>query len=382
MGEGSNEAVIAINWGVPDTALAWGLRFNGDLTVTTALQTLVAADDRLTTDAAMSTFHYADSATTLSFQNETGNYMQFILNGNSQASLSSVVSDGDFLKVGESAYGVGYDSTAFAGQWYPMGVAWPTPIHPVSVPDTGTTPIDTVPIPEEATIAFSDILYWVGEGSNEAVMAVNWVDTALAWGYRWNGTATVGDMMAHIAAADPRFSYTGTGMVSDINYIDTAAGMTTPLGITPGNWWSSTNNGVMDMGMSQTLSNGDFEKWADSSTGILVDSVWMEEYGGYWNYIYVYPMTIHPVTVPDTTTIQDGIDTHEMPQVFAYPNPCNGTLYIINENAERVELYNVNGQLLEMVNSGDTHITLNMQAYPAGLYMLKVGNGVQKILKK
>ncbi|MDD6185846.1 MAG: choice-of-anchor J domain-containing protein [Bacteroidales bacterium] len=382
VGEGSNEAVIAINWGVPDTALAWGLRFNGDLTVTTALQTLVAADDRLTTDAAMSTFHYADSATTLSFQNETGNYMQFILNGNSQASLSSVVSDGAFLKVGESAYGVGYDSTAFAGQWYPMGVAWPTPIHPVSVPDTGTTPIDTVPIPEEATIAFSDILYWVGEGSNEAVMAVNWVDTALAWGYRWNGTATVGDMMAHIAAADPRFSYTGTGMVSDINYIDTAAGMTTPLGITPGNWWSSTNNGVMDMGMSQTLSNGDFEKWADSSTGILVDSVWMEEYGGYWNYIYVYPMTIHPVTVPDTTTIQDGIDTHEMPQVFAYPNPCNGTLYIINENAERVELYNVNGQLLEMVNSGDTHITLNMQSYPAGLYMLKVGNGVQKILKK
>ena len=77
-----------------------------------------------------------------------------------------------------------------------------------------------------------------------------------------------------------------------------------------------------------------------------------------------------------------GIDSHEMPQVFAYPNPCNGTLYIINENSERVELYNMNGQLLEMVNSGDTHITLNMQSYPAGLYLLKVGNGVQKILKK
>ncbi|MBO7492830.1 MAG: T9SS type A sorting domain-containing protein [Bacteroidales bacterium] len=475
-----------------------------------------------------------------------------------------------------------------------------------------TTPV--IPVPEEATIAFSDILFWVGTGSNEAVMAVNWADTALAWGYRWDGTATVADMMNHIAAADPRFSFTGTGMVSDINYIDTAAGMTTPLGITPGNWWGSTNNGVMDMGMAQTLSNGDLEKWADSSTGILVDSVWVDEWGGYWNYIYVYPMTIYPVTVPDTTgggtppdpehgpfcggvgtegcnaiavddnqivawatsvvltrgpqdisnpnspavtfgdetnaigpatpnnsmdavslgdggsalvtferPIQNGegpdfavfendnnggflelafvevssdgvhfvrfpatsltptetqvgtfgfvdptfinnlagkfqigygtpfdleelagsenlnidsivyvrivdvvgsidpqygsydafghivndpwptdfwssgfdltgvgvihqkpvgIDNHEMPQVFAYPNPCNGTLYIINENAERVELYNMNGQLLEMVNSGDTHITLNMQSYPAGLYLLKVGNGVQKILKK
>jgi hypothetical protein len=611
VGEGNNEAIIAINWGVPDTALAWGLRFSGDLTVTTALQALVAAEDRLTTNAAMSTFDYNDGTTSLTFQNVSGNYMQFILNGNPQAGLTSAVTDGAFLKVGESAYGVGYDSTAFYGTWYPMGVAWPTEIHPVTAPDT--TPV--IPVPEEATIAFSDILFWVGEGTNEAVMAVNWADTALAWGYRWDGTATVADMMNHIAAADPRFSFTGTGMVSDINYIDTAAGMTTPLGITPGYYWSSTNNGVMDWGMGQTLANGDFEKWADGSTGILVDSVWVDEYGGYWNYIYVYPMTIYPVTVPDTTggsgpdTIPEhgpfcggvgtdgcnaiaandnqfvawatgavitrgpqmitnptgllashgteadaigpatlnnsmeavslgdggsalltfdrpirngegpdfvvfendnigtflelafvevssdgehfvrfpatsltptdeqvgsfgsvdptfinnlagkfkigygtpfdleeladnadlnldsivyvrvidvigtidpqyasydafghivndpwptnfassgfdlsgvgvihqkpvGIDSHEMPQVFAYPNPCNGTLYIINENAERVELYNVNGQLLEMVNSGDTHITLNMQSYPAGLYMLKVGNGVQKILKK
>ena len=611
VGTGDNEAVIAINWGVPDTALAWGLRFSGDLTVTTALQALVAAEDRLTTNAAMSTFDYNDGTTSLTFQNVTGNYMQFILNGNPQAGLTSAVTDGAFLKVGESAYGVGYDSTAFAGMWYPMGVTWPTEIHPVTAPDT--TPV--IPVPEEATIAASEILFWVGTGSNEAVMAVNWADTALAWGYRWDGTATVADMMNHIAAADPRFSFTGTGMVSDINYIDTAAGMTTSLGITPGNWWSSTNNGVMDMGMAQTLSNGDLEKWADSSTGILVDSVWVNEYGGYWNYIYVYPMTIYPVTVPDTTggsgsdTIPEhgpfcggvgtegcnaiavddnqfvawatnvvltrgpqdisnpnspavtfgdetnaigpatpnnsmdavslgdggsalvtferpiqngegpdfavfendinggflelafvevssdgvhfvrfpatsltptetqvgtfgfvdptfinnlagkfqigygtpfdleelagsenlnidsivyvrivdvvgsidpqygsydafghivndpwptdfhssgfdltgvgvihqkpvGIDNHEMPQVFAYPNPCNGTLYIINENSERVALYNMNGQLLEMVNSGDTHITLNMQSYPAGLYLLKVGNGVQKILKK
>jgi hypothetical protein len=35
-----------------------------------------------------------------------------------------------------------------------------------------------------------------------------------------------------------------------------------------------------------------------------------------------------------------------------------------------------------MVNDGDTHVNLNMQQYPAGLYLLKVGNGVQKILKK
>ena len=247
--------------------------------------------------------------------------------------------------------------------------------------DTTVNPIDTTETLIDATIDFSEILYWVGEGSNEAVMAVNWADTALAWGYRWNGTATVADMMADIAAADPRFSYTVSGFLDDINYIDTASGMTTPLGITPGNWWGSTNNGFMDMGMGQTLNNGDFEKWADPAAGVIVDSTYDETYQ-YWWYTYVYPMTITPVTVPDTTSSDIGIDNHEMSRVYAYPNPCTGMLYINNENADRIELYDMNGKLLDAIENRDTQVILNMQAYPAGLYMLKVGNSVQKILKK
>ena len=38
--------------------------------------------------------------------------------------------------------------------------------------------------------------------------------------------------------------------------------------------------------------------------------------------------------------------------------------------------------LLETIENGDTRVILNMQQYPAGLYLLRVGNGVQKILKK
>ena len=93
-------------------------------------------------------------------------------------------------------------------------------------------------------------------------------------------------------------------------------------------------------------------------------------------------MTITPVTVPDTTTNPDGIDDHEMCRMYAYPNPCTGILYITNENAERVALYDMNGKLLEVADSRETQVTLNMQQYPAGLYLLKVGNDVQKILKK
>lgn len=609
VGTGNTEVVFVGNWCNPEVALAWGVRFDGtSTTVEAVMDTIAAYDSRFDYSGGGGIIYdvtYQDANYNLTMVQPITGFIMYNVNGTlaNFGYTEMYVSQGDLIKVGNT------DCATLTGDpsdWTTLGYAWQTPIVSVTAP--------AVPVPDEATIAFSDILFWVGTGSNEAVMAVNWADTALAWGYRWDGTATVADMMNHIAAADPRFSFTGTGMVSDINYIDTAAGMTTPLGITPGNWWGSTNNGVMDMGMAQTLSNGDLEKWADSSTGILVDSVWVDEWGGYWNYIYVYPMTIYPVTVPDTTgggtppdpehgpfcggvgtdgcnaiaaddnqfvawatsvvltrgpqdisnpnsplasfgdetnaigpatpnnsmdavslgdggsalvtferPIQNGegpdfavfendnnggflelafvevssdgvhfvrfpatsltqtetqtgsfaftdptfinnlagkfqigygtpfdleeladsanlnidsivyvriidvvgnidpqyatydafghivndpwptdfascgfdltgvgvihqkpvgIDNHEMPQVFAYPNPCTGTLYIINENAERVELYNVNGQLLDMVNNGDTHITLNMQSYPAGLYLLKVGNGVQKILKK
>ena len=609
VGTGSNSAEFIVNFAQPDTAFAWGFHFDGTTTAQAMVDAIAAADPRFWTEGTPSyggDIHFVlDNGDTLGLSpidpNVGWNFWWTNLNGvSADAGSASTIHNGDVFKYGDMNSAIGWDPL---GSYF-LQEAWvktPTPV----TPPAGPTPV-------EATIAFSDILYWVGAGSNEAVMAVNWADTALAWGYRWNGTATVADMMDHIAAADPRFSYTGTGMISDINYIDTAAGMTMPLGITPGNWWESSNNGFIDMGMGQTLNNGDLEKWADPAAGIVVDSVYYEGWG--WSYINVYPMTIHPVTVPDTTggvtppdpghgpfcggvgtdgcnaiaandnqfvawataavitrgpqmitnptglfasfggdtnaigpatlnnsydavslgdggsalltferpirngegpdfvvfendnigtflelafvevssdgehfvrfpatsltptdeqvgsfgsvdptfinnlagkfkigygtpfdleelagsenlnidsivyvrvidvigtidpqyatydafghIVNDpwptnfassgfdlsgvgvihqkpvGINNHEMPQVFAYPNPCNGTLYIINENAENVALYDINGRLLQVVDNGDTHITLNMQSYPAGLYMLKVGNGVQKILKK
>lgn len=306
VGTGSNSAVIAINWGSPDTALAWGLRFDGAPTVANAVNALANADARLSVNDALaiSNILYDDSLTNTHLQFQTslsGNYLQFVLDGNGNAGWTSTLSDGSFLKIGESAFGVGYDSVEYYGTWYPSGVVWTTPVQPVN------NPADTVapPAPVEAVIAASDILFWVGTGANEVVMAVNWADTALAWGYRFDGTATVQNMMDDIAAVDPRFTYLpGSFGLGDILYIDTAAGMTDTLRITPGNYWSSTNNGVMDMGMSQTLSNGDFEKLADPAAGIVVDSSFYE--GWDWSYTYVYPMAIYPVTVPDTTGSTPG----------------------------------------------------------------------------
>lgn len=59
-----------------------------------------------------------------------------------------------------------------------------------------------------APFTFDDITFWVGSGSNESAMVVDWfdgsTDESLVWGYRWDGAATGEDMLFAILAADPR----------------------------------------------------------------------------------------------------------------------------------------------------------------------------------
>ena len=283
VGEGSNQVVMAVNWA--DTALAWGYRFNGTKTVNDMMDEIAAADPRFsyTMDGYyLNDINFNAGSRTLAIT--PGNYWSSTNNGFMDMGMNQPLANGDFEKWADPTAGVIVDSTydeTYHYWWYTY--VYPMTIYPVSVP-----------APADATIDASEIEYWVGEGSNQVVMAVNWADTALAWGYRFNGTKTVNDMMNDIATADPRFSYTMDGYyLNDINFNDGSRTLT----ITPGKYWSSSNNGIMDAGMSQTLANGDFEKWADPAAGIIVDSTYDETYH-YWWYTYVYPMAINAVSQP------------------------------------------------------------------------------------
>ncbi len=71
--------------------------------------------------------------------------------------------------------------------------------------------------PVDATIDTSDILYWVGTGNNKLTFVVNWSDTALAWGYRFNTeSVSMSTVINDLAAADPRLTFGATGMLDDI----------------------------------------------------------------------------------------------------------------------------------------------------------------------
>ena len=68
-----------------------------------------------------------------------------------------------------------------------VAAAWAGALHGAPLPVTG----------------FSDIAFWAGGGTNSSAFVLQFgtaaAPTSITWGYRWNGSATVGDMIFSLA---------------------------------------------------------------------------------------------------------------------------------------------------------------------------------------
>jgi hypothetical protein len=131
---------------------------------------------------------------------------------------------------------------------------------------------------------FDNITYWVGSGSNRAMLIFQWNDgrnpAALAWGYKWEGKKYGIDMVMDIAKADKRLFalvfYSGPALgyaIAGIGY-----------DISGNNSFKLRNNG----GAPQTPVNGiveasryDFDDWTCTDNAAHWKAGW---YAGYWSY--------------------------------------------------------------------------------------------------
>ena len=71
--------------------------------------------------------------------------------------------------------------------------------------------------------------------------------------------------------------------------------------------------------------------------------------------------------------------------IKVYPNPT--TQYVIVEvdkleGNEQVMVYDLQGKLLQSRPLNDTKIQIDLTSYPAGLYLIKVGKSLGKVVKK
>ncbi len=212
--------------------------------------------------------------------------------------------------------------------------------------------------------SFNDIDFWIGSGSKQAMLIIDWNDgsnnEALAWGYRFDGLKTAENMINEIATIDPLLSFNlGAGFINDIIY-ETHTG----IGGLPYYWssWSSTNmaDWAMNFGISEELSDGEW--FACSYTDFM------------------------PATLPGLPIgSNDNADTEAfINQNFnVYPNPFTNILRIESDGStdNEILIYNASGKLVYHKNiKGNEKISLT--ELPKGIYMLKIINNKSACTKK
>ena len=147
VGEGENEVVFIVNWNEPDTALAWGYRFDAEtVTVKDMMLAIQEADYRFgfEGESFVSDVTFNDGVLDLKL---AGMWWMYNVNGLTAGEYfdTQTVADGDWVKFGDESCGTLVDPQNYI-------YVWEKEVAPVYA------------IGEEAMIEESEIIYWVGEG--------------------------------------------------------------------------------------------------------------------------------------------------------------------------------------------------------------------------
>lgn len=346
IGEGEKSVIFAVNWNDPDTALAWGYRYNTEtLLVKDVMDAIAATDPRFDYQGAggmVNEITFNDGNVDLHL---VGMWWMYNVNGMG-AGLgydAMPLIDGDFIKFGDESCGIITDPELWTYVWVKEVVA-------------------VYPYAQEAMIDPSQIVYWIGEGENEVVFAVNWADPdiCLAWGYRFSTPdVTVKTVMDAIAEADGRFGYeVGAWGVTDITFNDGEL----DLGVVEFSYFMYNVNG--DYAWygydEQTVMNGDFVKFGDVACGTEIAE---------WT--YVWETSVQPVPVYNTVA-------ENMSSVSLYPNPASSYTMLSVSNMEQavVTVSDLQGRVVNSfaVASSNEPIRIETAGFKAGLYFVTVSN--------
>ena len=346
IGEGVNEVVFIVNWNEPDTALAWGYRFNEEtVTVETVMDAIAEADSRFSYDGAsgwLNDIFYNDGVLDLSL---AGAYWMYNVNaGMADLYTIQTVANGDYIKWGDESCGFFIDPVNWIYGWEKEIAA----VYPLAF---------------DAKIDPSEILYWVGQGENEVVFAVNWAEPNIcyAWGFRFSTESVlVKDVMDAIAEADDRFSYVVGGWgVEDIKY-DTPDLQMALVGM----YWMYNINGMMaGLGYDQQpVVAGDFIKWGDESCGTEIAP---------WTLVWETP--VQPV--PNNTSVSESNLNASL-----QPNPATSYTMLNCPAGSVVTVCDVQGRILSTSVVGHNMESLRIETagFEAGLYFVTINDGAAR----
>ncbi len=357
IGEGDTEIIFIANWADPDTALAWGYRTMAETaTVKEIMDGIAAVDYRFSYEATESGWlldiHFNDDFLHLNLTEQM--WVSFLINGNSTWDTFDVatVANGEYVKMGDTHCGTLVDPENYI-------YVWTKEVAPV------------YPLADEAKIDPSEILYWIGEGENEVIFAVNFADpedVCYAWGYRFStGDVIIKHLMEDIAAVDSRFSFAsapstyGGEMLTELtfdlgekHYV--LSGYNAMYNLNGYQSWYTFD--------TQAVVNGDFVKWGDYTIGTEIAP---------WTYVWETP--VQPVPVYNATVAEDNAT------LSLYPNPATSyTMLEVNAQNATVTVSDLQGRVLRSfaVTNTTEPVRIETEGFSAGLYFVTVSDGASR----
>ena len=350
VGEGDKEVVFIVNWNNPDTALAWGYRFYAEtVTVKEMMLDIQSADYRFgfVGESFVSDVTFNDGVLDLKL---AGMWWMYNVNGVTAGEYfdTQTVGDGDWVKFGDESCGTLIDPSMYT-------YVWTKEVAPVYA------------LGEEAKIDASEILYWIGEGENEVIFAVNFAepeDVCYAWGYRFStGDVIIKQMMEDIAAADGRFdftygpSYYGGEVLTELTFDYQGRhfvlqGYNAMYNLNGEQVWYTFD--------AQAVSTGDFVKWGDYTIGTEIAP---------WVFVWETPV--------QAVTAYDAVNENSV-AMSLYPNPATTyTMLEVNAQNATVTVTDLQGRVLRSFNVSNTTepVRIETEGFNAGLYFVTVSDG-------
>lgn len=437
VGSGDNEVVFAVNWCTPEEeAVAWGVRFSGE--------SAVVADIMHTIELYDARIHFEGTGyiTNITFADgihdtytPSSNWMY---NVNGEGAMSGIdeqtVQNGDIIKFGDS--GCGIDD----GNW---NYAWTTPIQPVALPAASTEVFDGIVGTEGCqAIKYDDaaILGWatscvVTRGYQNIEQAGALAD----FGTDNDGVGASSESTGEgvVSLGDAGYAVLTFGMpISngegyDFAVFENALNHTFlelafvevssdgehyyrfPSVSNTQTEQQITNGGAVEATKLHNLAGKyivgwgtpfDLEELAGYSNLDInnVTHVRIVDVVGSINPLYgTTDKNGHLINDPYPTAFSSSgfdlsgvavmngwtptaINNYQQEISFvAYPNPCQNVLNVHNVTVnEPVSLFNAMGQQIWSSMTQDSYFQLDMQSYPAGMYMLRIGTQMTKIIKK
>lgn len=442
VGNGENEVVFVVNWCNPSDAKAWGVRFSGESTIVSdIMHTIELYDDRFDYEGTgfISNITYMDGVHD-NYVLGPDDYWMFNVNGEGAVVGvdEQIVRDGDIIKFGDSGCADEIDEN-----W---NCTWITPIEPVELPELSTEVFDGIVGTEGCqAIKYDDpaILGWAsscmvtrgyrnianGENSPLANFGTDADGVGPASIVADSGVVSLGDAGYAVLTFDMPISngegYDFAVFENSLNHtfleltfvevssdgehyyrfpsvsntqteqqiVNAGSVDATKLHNLAGKytiaWGTPFDLEELDGYSNLDINNVTHVRLVDVVGSINPQYGTTDKNGHLINEPYPTPWASSGFDLSGVAIMNgwtpNAISNHNQQEIsfVTYPNPCQDVLNVNNVPVnERVSLFNVMGQQIWSSITQDTHIQIDMQSYPVGLYMLQVGTQMTKIIKK